>query len=101
MKKDYRKHEQKLTTKQLRNDSKTIPRHSRDDDMMKRLYETHKKPEKNYSIQFKGLWVNSTLNRSKDNLVSEKLQKIVGEKMTGFCNELLKTGVSGEFEKST
>ena len=57
---------------QLCNDLKTIPRPSKDD-TMKMLYESHKKLEKDYSIEFKRFWVTSAINGTKGYLVSEKL----------------------------
>ena len=43
---------------QLRKDPKLYPRPSRDE-MMKMLYESHKELEKDYSKEFKRLWVSN------------------------------------------
>ena len=76
--------------KQLRNDQKTIPKPSRDE-MMKMLYESHVSLEKDYAKEFKSLWVTNALDGSEDYLVSERVYKLVGTRMTDFWNQLMKT----------
>ena len=58
---------------------------------MKMLYESNQGLEKDYSKEFKSLWVTSLLDDSEYYLVSENLYNFVVEKLTEFRNELLKT----------
>ena len=90
LKNEYRKREQELMIEQLRNDPKTIPKPSRDE-MMRMLYESHVSLEKDYAKEFKGLWVTNALDGSEDYLVSERVCKLVGTRMTDFRYQLMKT----------
>ena len=90
LKKEYRKREQELMMQQLRKDPKTIPRPSRDD-MMQMVYDSHKVLEKDYSKEFKSLWVTNALDGSEDYLVSETIYKLVGAKLIEFRENLMKT----------
>ena len=68
---------------QLRNDPKTIPKPSRVK-MMRMLYESHVSLEKDYAKESKSLWVTNALDGREDYLVSERVYKLVGTRMTDF-----------------
>ena len=74
---------------QLHNDPKTIPKPSRDE-MMRILYESHVSFEKDYTKEFKSLWVTNVLDGSEHYLVSERVYKLVGTRMIVFQNQLMK-----------
>lgn len=47
--------------------------------------------EKDYSDEFKSLWVTSALDGSEDHLVSERIYSIVGTKMIEFRKQLMES----------
>ena len=52
---------------------------------------SHVSLEKDYTKEFKSLWVTNALDGSEDYLVSERVYKLVGTRMTDFWNQLMKT----------
>ena len=84
---------------QLERDSTRIPQPTRGD-MMRMLDESFKDLNIDYNARFKSLWVTNALDGSEDNLVSKRIHGLVGEKMTSFRNELMKTQRPKTLKKS-
>ena len=91
LKNKYHKREQEIMIEQLRNDSKTIQKPSRDE-MIRMLYESPVSLEKDYAKEFKRLRVTNLLDGSEDYSVSG-VYKLVETRMIDFRNQLMKTVV--------
>lgn len=90
LKKKYRELEQELMIAQLRSDPNKIPQPNRND-MMRMLVESFNSLNIDISARYKALWLTNKLDGSEDYLVSERIMRLVGERLKEFREELMKT----------